>query len=245
MVGIATVKKLQVMEESLAEEQQLLLGKPPQWAVDLVGRIAHSQGRCDLPTINWRRLKQHWGSSGLTQTSGLLRRLVLTIRAGRDERDQRMVLLHETAHWLLGTKEGHSPRFYSKAFELFTSHGDLLYGVRRELRYMPAAVRTALFGLGLPPDVVEEMLTLSGARVRVGGYPITILPVLGRDGHRVSRVITKLPLSPGELAEIEAHIRKHFRTVDEPLEFICGQFRQRWVRPVREEKLNLQLPTSL
>ena len=65
MVGVATFRKLQAMESSMPDDGQLLLRKPPLWAVDLVKDVAHTQARSDLPTIYWRRYKGQRGTSGL------------------------------------------------------------------------------------------------------------------------------------------------------------------------------------
>src|SRR4051794_9087601 len=108
MVGIATVRKLQDREQTLPVGEQIVVGKPPAWATALVHQVAADHGRDDIPTLCWRWWRTHvpTTSSGVTQHHKLLlSRLVITVRAGRGEEDQRLVILHELGHWLVGNDE--------------------------------------------------------------------------------------------------------------------------------------------
>jgi hypothetical protein len=76
------------------------------------------------PRLSWRR-RAGEGSTGVTRRSDG----IVAVRAGADELDQRLTLLHELAHWLApaprrGRRSVHHGRaFYDIAFELYRRHG--------------------------------------------------------------------------------------------------------------------------
>ena len=97
---------------------------PPAWAVELVGRVCADAGVA-APRLRWRRrASQH--------STGIARREAgdVAVRAGTDEVDQRLTLLHELAHWLSpqtrrrrGRAIHHGRDFYERAFDLYARHG--------------------------------------------------------------------------------------------------------------------------
>ena len=95
----------------------------PRWALSLVASVCAEAGSAQ-PRISWRsRASEH--STGVTRrTDG-----IVAVRAGSDELDQRLTLLHELAHWLTPTRRrrGRTPHhdraFYRAAFDLYRSHG--------------------------------------------------------------------------------------------------------------------------
>jgi len=105
----------------------------PKWAQDLTIQVALNERAESLPDLRWRhRKKQH--SSGITYPDHI------TITAGTDRKDQRLLLLHELVHWLL-PGEHHSDRFWDKAFELYRRYGvPMLYARKREMQYRKAAL---------------------------------------------------------------------------------------------------------
>ena len=107
----------------------------PLWAQDLAIRVAVDEGRDDLPDLRWRRSRGHTFSSGKAfYATG---RVVIT--AGTDRRDQKLVVLHELAHWLL--KEGHTSRFWDKAWEFYRRYKvPILYAKQREGIYRKGAL---------------------------------------------------------------------------------------------------------
>jgi len=110
----------------------------PRWAQDLAIRVALDEGRDDLPDLTWRRGRRHVMSSGhvkhLADGGGV------TITTGRDRRDQRLVLLHEMAHWLT-PGEYHGPVFWDKAWELYRRYGvPIRYALARERGYRRGAL---------------------------------------------------------------------------------------------------------
>ena len=95
----------------------------PGWARSLVATICADAG-IDQPLISWRRRAgEH--STGVTRRHDG----IVAVRAGSDELDQRLTLLHELAHWLSpaprrGRRAIHHGRaFYEIAFELYRRHG--------------------------------------------------------------------------------------------------------------------------
>ena len=95
----------------------------PAWALSLMASVCADAGVAQ-PRLAWRRRSgQH--STGVTRRSDG----IVAVRAGADELDQRLTLLHELAHWLSpaprrGRRAVHHGRaFYQAAFELYRRHG--------------------------------------------------------------------------------------------------------------------------
>lgn len=132
------------------------MAAPPKWAQDLVLRVALDEGRDDLPDVIWRRSKQ-FTSSGRAGRG----RVVVSAAHGNQRRqipwrnglgargvvsafvDQKIVLLHELAHWLT-PDEHHSPRFWDKAWELYHRYRvPIRYAKLREGAYRKGALVAA------------------------------------------------------------------------------------------------------
>ena len=121
----------------------------PGWAIELV-RIVCADAEVAEPRLAWRqRAGAH--STGVTRRHDGM----LAVRAGSDELDQRLTLLHELAHWLSpAPRRGrravhHGRRFYEVAFELYRRHG---LADADALRLESARYRSALrhaVGLGV------------------------------------------------------------------------------------------------
>jgi hypothetical protein len=217
MVGVVTVRKLQGQERSLADGQQILLGKPPAWATSLTIQVATDHDRVDIPTLVWRRHRKNIppSSSGVCQSPSLLRRSVITIRAGRDEDDQKHVLLHELAHWLAGTAAKHSAVFYAQAMKLFTEYGDLDRSLARELRYKPKECREGLRLMSPDPVVVESLLRradeIREKSIKRAKYHV----VVNRAGE-VEQVVCYAPLTNDERQEAAAFIQRRWPLTSSP-----------------------------
>lgn len=66
----------------------------------------------------------------------------IIVTAGTDRKDQRLVLLHELAHWLRPVGESHSSAFWDQAFELYQRYGvSIKYATERESRYRVGAAK--------------------------------------------------------------------------------------------------------
>ena len=110
---------------------------PPQWAQDLTLRVALDEDRDTLPAITWRRSRWSDMSSGHSKNE----EDAITITAGKDRKDQKLVLLHELAHWLMPKNESHSPAFWDKTWQLFRRYGvPMRYARQREGAYRKGAV---------------------------------------------------------------------------------------------------------
>ena len=149
------------------------MAAPPKWAQDLVLRVALDEGRTDLPDMTWhRRATKHRSRNALIRAHvaskpGLQERMDAQTRhlaagssgryygpwkgriarihvtAGTDRADQKLVLLHELAHWLT-PKDHHSPRFWDKAWELYRRYRvPLRYARIREGNYRKGALVAA------------------------------------------------------------------------------------------------------
>ncbi len=98
----------------------------PTWAIALVESVC-ADGRVASPRLLWRnRRGEH--STGVTRRGDGS----VAVRAGSDQLDQRLTLLHELAHWLApverrrhsrGRATHHGLSFYSVAFGLYRRHG--------------------------------------------------------------------------------------------------------------------------
>lgn len=110
----------------------------PQWAQELTINALIHAGCDDVPNITWRRCNR-WDSSGVCNTTK--REDGIVINAGRDRTDQKLVLLHELAHWIRPPKEHHSPEFWDLAWELFRwAKLPVRYCLQRERTYRKGAV---------------------------------------------------------------------------------------------------------
>jgi hypothetical protein len=128
---------------------------PPAWATALVAAVC-ADARVASPLLAWRR-------RGTEHSTGVTRRDVglVAVRAGTDDLDQRLTLLHELAHWLApsaprrrGRRVQHHGRdFYAIAFELYRRHGiDDADALRLESGRYRSALRHAA-SLGVPGAV--------------------------------------------------------------------------------------------
>lgn len=171
---------------------------PPAWATTLVHAVC-ADARAAPPRVTWRR-RDDEHSTGVTRRSDGL----VAVRAGRDELDQRLTLLHELAHWLAPRPARrrraahHGPAFYSIAFELYRRHGiPEADALRLESGRYPSSLRHAAT-LGVPgaAAAVRERRSVLRSRPRrswrvlVPEHPIRLArqgrwTVCGTCGQRV------------------------------------------------------------
>ena len=85
---------------------------PPTWAHKLLIRVTRDAQRRDRPRLKWRRHNRHLSSGWCHMATG-----TIMIHAGTAHRDQKLVLLHELAHWLV--RAGHTTTFWDTAFALY------------------------------------------------------------------------------------------------------------------------------
>ncbi len=160
---------------------------PPHWAQQLVMTVCTDAGTTP-PRLAWR-----WRNA--LASTGVARRHegMIAVRAGRDELDQRLTLLHELAHWLgpaprRGRRAVHHGRdFYEIAFELYRRHGvpdaDAL---RLESARYRSSLRHAVV-LGVPGAVAALAAHRSSIRARTRRQWRVMVPEhrvhLERDGR--------------------------------------------------------------
>src|SRR6266540_652846 len=124
----------------------------PGWAIDLTLKVARAAERMDVPVVTWRLRHRNprrraWGRGKIivppaTHSSGRCYPARIVITAGRSLKDQRLVLLHELAHWLAPTGEHHSESFWERAWALYRLYGvDLAYARKREGDYRKLALK--------------------------------------------------------------------------------------------------------
>lgn len=96
----------------------------PAWAEALVGSVCADAGVAP-PRLAWRRRSSEHSTGVARHGDGSI-----AVRAGTDELDQRLTLLHELAHWLTPPRRRgrrrathHGPVFYRTAFALYARHG--------------------------------------------------------------------------------------------------------------------------
>lgn len=116
----------------------------PEWVQELTIQTLIDEGIDDVPTIEWWERPDLLPYSGGTCYSNKIK-----IRIGWDKKDQKLVLLHELAHWIadrkhqirgVSAREMHSQRFWDIAFRLYRKHRLTTYGYRREKNYKKGAV---------------------------------------------------------------------------------------------------------
>jgi hypothetical protein len=106
----------------------------PAWAERIVREVARSQRR-PRPTLRWRR-SRYQRSAGSADSHQYSDGGVISIAAGKDRLDQRLVLLHELAHWLGPPGEGHTLAFWRRAWRLYRRYRvPMYYALAREGRY--------------------------------------------------------------------------------------------------------------
>lgn len=160
----------------------------PDWAAALVAEVC-ADARVTPPMVSWRRRRG-------THSTGVTRRHVgaIAVRAGDDELDQRLTLLHELAHWLTPAPRRrrrtahHGRAFYATAFELYLRHGiPAADAVRLEAARYPSSLRhaAALHVPGATEALDERLLRLrSRRRLRRWHVAVPEHPVrLERDGR--------------------------------------------------------------
>ena len=104
---------------------------PPAWAERIVRQVARSRRRRP-PELRWRRTRRlrSAGSADSPVRAGVGG---VSIAAGRDPVDQRLVLCHELAHWLGPPDEGHSLTFWLRAWRLYREYRvPIHYALARE-----------------------------------------------------------------------------------------------------------------
>ncbi len=102
----------------------------PEWATPIIRDVLALHNRTKAPRIRW--VKSKYGGSGVTYKRGIVRRngwsykirrrrgtpditVKLSNKLGRDK----LVLLHEMAHWLLRAGHHHDKTFWRKAWDLY------------------------------------------------------------------------------------------------------------------------------
>ena len=146
---------LQDVRVGLAERHDEAVSHPvslrhqaPLWAQALMRRVLdeHMPGADDAgeaPWLVWKRSKHVLSQGELLVGGG--RAPILTVWAGRRKLDQKLVLLHELAHWLRPPDERHSPAFWALAWELYRRHRvPIKYALRSEGAYKQGATRAYL-----------------------------------------------------------------------------------------------------
>ena len=105
----------------------------PRWAHDLTIRVAIDEGRDTLPDLTWRRSRYELSSG---HTKHILCGGGVVIPAGTCRKDQKLLLLHELAHWLT-PGEQHSAVYWDQAWRLYRRYNvPIRYAKKREGEYL-------------------------------------------------------------------------------------------------------------
>lgn len=109
----------------------------PAWAERVVRDTARLHRRRP-PRLRWRAWRRV-RSAGSAGDGGYGEDGAISIAAGRDPIDQRLVLCHELAHWLGRAEEGHTEAFWRRAWRLYRRHRvPVYYALAREGDYAGA-----------------------------------------------------------------------------------------------------------
>lgn len=138
-----------------------MTNSPPRWAADLVARVCEAAGVWE-PRVEWfpnaatpQRLRSTRASYRiLGRTLDPNRELsagsadfgggAICLYRGSLRMSQRLVLLHELAHWI--TREHHTSRFWDVAWVLYRRYAprSLAFALESEARYRTGALRAAV-----------------------------------------------------------------------------------------------------
>jgi hypothetical protein len=138
----------------------------PAWAVALVVDVCAKAGVEPPARLSWRRRSTPHSTGVARPAEG-----VIAVRAGTDEIDQRLTLLHELAHWVTPWRRRRRPAhhgraFYRAAFALYARHGladaDAL---RLEAARYPSSLRHAV-ALSIPGANVAYATHRAALRAR-------------------------------------------------------------------------------
>lgn len=142
----------------------------PQWAADLMNEAFEYAGFKEskqrggariyaIPTLIWKTHDKKYTSGhakyGYRYSRGFngrtrIQKPQIIIRAGTDEWEHKMVLLHEVAHHLCAWNVSHSETFWRKAWALYDHFGlDHKRCLDRERKWTGSKrVHTKMFGTG-------------------------------------------------------------------------------------------------
>lgn len=138
------------MNDAEATGTRYLTGKnrAPAWVLRLVTEECKLSGGLPCP-VRWgpattkvldfkthKRVRQFGSHGHCNQLDGM------TVFAGTDVRDQRLLVIHELGHWIVDSK-GHSATFWAWVFEAYKRHRLARYGLKREAGYREGAIRGA------------------------------------------------------------------------------------------------------
>lgn len=138
-----------------------VVGKAPQWAVDLLTEICEENNRSLPGEFKWitGSSKCSSGSTFYTKSkagrqlyfyrklgNGTSKRTPfrgkILVNAGTSEEDAKHTLLYEIAHWIATRNKsiGHTVHFYKIAFRLYEKYELLEYSRDREARYKKTSI---------------------------------------------------------------------------------------------------------
>jgi len=93
--------------------------KMPKWARQVAIEVLETYPQAreqKYPTsIRWRKYKRF-------DSSGCCYAYKIVVCAGRDRFTQKLVLLHELAHWLRPRRQGHDAEFWRIAWQLYRQY---------------------------------------------------------------------------------------------------------------------------
>jgi predicted metal-dependent hydrolase len=111
----------------------------PAWAERILREVARANRRRP-PELRWRR-SRYRRSAGSASIAGRNHNGSISIDAGRDVVDQRLVLCHELAHWLSRPDENHSIAFWLRAWRLYRRYRvPIYYALAREGKHEGAVL---------------------------------------------------------------------------------------------------------
>jgi hypothetical protein len=159
----------------------------PLWAVELVHAVCAEAGVEPPARLSWRRRASPNSTGVARREAG-----VIAVRAGTDEADQRLTLLHELAHWITPwprrrRSTHHGRAFYRTAFALYARHGLTdAEALRLESARYPSSLRHAV-ALAVPGAVAAMASHRAALRARPRRRWRLAVPEhevrLGRDGR--------------------------------------------------------------
>ena len=95
------------------------MAKTPTWATELIERVCSECERPVPPVVQWQRGTRR-GYSGRAWSG---KKIHIRVGPKTPRWEQKLVVLHELAHYMLPTGEHHNERFWTLAFLFYRRYG--------------------------------------------------------------------------------------------------------------------------
>jgi len=119
---------------------------PPDWVEPLVRKALATVGIDETPTVKWKIPygTYYWWNAQHGSGTYCGKTKTMLIRAGQDEKYNKLLVLHELAHYVAHVLDGdgnHTDFFWDVAFHFYTVFRMKTYAYKHERTYKQGAVK--------------------------------------------------------------------------------------------------------